>query len=46
MIEYGALGRVALNLYTYSELQQVINLLMPNDDYSGPTAPLTSKHFI
>ena len=32
--------------YTYLQFLQlsaVVNLLMPNDDYSGRTAPLTSK---
>jgi len=29
-----------------SQSRAFLNLLTPNDDYSGRTAPLTSKHFV
>jgi len=35
--------QVVCRLYRNSA---IFNLLMPNDDYSGRTTPLTSKHFI
>jgi len=36
------------NMHIFWRLSGLINLLTPNDDYSGHTAPLTSKclHFI
>jgi len=36
----------ALISFTSVKLQDNVNPLMPNDHYSGRTAPLTSKHFI
>ena len=43
------MGRVQLNMITclkIGKFELYINPLTPNDDYSGRTAPLTSKRFI